>query len=135
MKKSNDTIDEMIKKALSEEEAEFYDQLDEQSLPEMFTGLFQGKQKWLTILTAFMQLMLFIVAVICAVNFLQTEALREMIIWGAGFFLFFMAVTTLKMWHWMQIDKNALMREMKRLELQVAALASKIENKKRDESD
>ena len=35
----------------------------------------------------------------------------------------------LKIFAWMQMDKNALLREMKRLELQVSSLSGKILNK------
>jgi hypothetical protein len=31
----------------------------------------------------------------------------------------------LKIWHYMQMDKNAILREVKRLELQVAILVEK----------
>lgn len=127
MKKSNKEIDKMIKDALSSEEAKFYDELGEQSLPEMVGGLFVGKLKWLTVLTVIVQVILFIAAVYCAYQFFQVEEVREMIKWGAGFFMFMMATSMLKIFHWMQMDKNAIMREIKRMELQVVALSSKLE--------
>ena len=47
MKNNLDDIDNLIKESLNQEEAEFYDSLDEQSLFEMLTGLFQTRHKWL----------------------------------------------------------------------------------------
>ena len=124
--KNAENIDELIKEALSKEEAEFYEKLDEQSLPEMMTGLFHGKLKWWTVMTMVLSLLFFIAAVYCAVQFFGAIKLRQMIIWAAGFFNFMMMVSMLKLWSWMQMDKNALLREIKRLELQMSILSNKM---------
>lgn len=128
MKKNYEEIDQMIKEALTEEEARFYDELGEQSLPEMVGGLFQGKLKWLSILTVAMMPILFAAGVYCAVQFFNAAEIREMLIWGSGAFLFIFATGFLKVYHWMQMDKNALLREIKRLELQVATLNGKVKS-------
>ncbi len=127
--KKHEEIDQLIRQALSEEEAKFYDELEEQNLPQMMGGLFQGKMKWITIMTMVIMLFLFAGAVYCAIQFFQTEDLKEMIVWGAGSFLLMFAVSFLKLFHWMQMDKNAIMREIKRMELQLAALNSKLDKK------
>ena len=127
--KKHEEIDQLIRQALSEEEAKFYDELEEQNLPQMMGGLFQGKMKWITIMTMVIMLFLFAGAVYCGVRFFQTEDLKEMIVWGAGSFLLMFAVSFLKLFHWMQMDKNAIMREIKRMELQMAALNSKLDKK------
>lgn len=120
--KKEDNIDQLIRDALSKEETDFYDNLDEQSLPEMMTGLFKGKLKWFAVLTTVLSLVWFIVAVYCAVQFFDTEVTRDMIVYGAGFFMSMMIVSMLKIWNWMQMDKNAILRELKRLELQISML-------------
>ena len=43
-------MENIIRQALSKEEAEFYNQLKEESLPEMVSGLFQGRMKWINIM-------------------------------------------------------------------------------------
>ena len=126
MKTEKEEIDRLIEQALTEEEAEFYHKLDEQSLPEMVGGLFQGKMKWLTILTLIIQMIMFGAAVYCVYRFFTTSILEQMIQFGAGFFFFMMATGMLKLFHWMQMDKNAIIREIKRMELQVSLLASKL---------
>ena len=35
-------------------------------------------------------------------------------------------ITALKIWAWMQMDKNAIMREIKRLEFQVSVLVKEM---------
>jgi len=37
-------------------------------------------------------------------------------------------IMALKLWSWMQMDRNAVMREIKRLELQVSAIAKEIKS-------
>ena len=120
----NKNIDELITEALNEEQAEFYKKLDEQSMPEMFTGLFQDKLRWITILSVVMMLIWLGLAIYCAIQFFNTDDLKMLITWSGGFFFCMMAVLAFKIWNWMQMDKNALMREIKRLELQISMLRS-----------
>ncbi|MTI20675.1 hypothetical protein E1176_06550 [Fulvivirga sp. RKSG066] len=125
MKHTTEEIDKVIHDALNREEAEFYDQLGEQSLLEMSLGVFQGKNKGIYILTIIVSVLLFAGFVYCAIQFFQTENTREMIIYGAIAFYCILSVTAVKLWHWMQMNTNQVLREMKRLELQISALASK----------
>jgi len=130
MKKSNEEIDELIKSALSQEEATYYDELEEQSLLDMALGVYRGKLKWLAILTAVVMIIVFGLAVYCLIQFLEADNTKDMILWAAGMFGAMMATSMLKLFHWMQMDKNAVLRELKRVELQVGVLSAKLaENK------
>ena len=53
-------------------------------------------------------------AVVCAVNFFNAEQDRELLMWAAGFIVCFSAVSMLKVWYWMEMQRNALTREIKR---------------------
>ncbi len=129
MKREKEEIDRLIEQALTEEEAEFYHKLDEQSLPEMVGGLFTGKMKWLNVLTIFIQLAWFVCAIYFAIRFFNATDLAEMIKFGAIAFFSMMAVGMLKLFHWMEIYKNVIVREVKRMELQVSLLAGKLKEK------
>jgi hypothetical protein len=123
MKEEKDNIDELIKQALSEEESEILERLgEEQSIFEQLLTNFQGKMKWMSMYIAFMILVFFIISIYCLIEFLNAEDLRMMMLWGAGMGASFLTVGMLKMWQWMQMDKNTLMREIKRLEIHIAAL-------------
>ncbi|MEM7585840.1 MAG: DUF6768 family protein [Acidobacteriota bacterium] len=122
-------IDALIHEALSQEEAELYDQLGEQSLLEMFSGSFQGRNRWLTIIAFVFGAIEFVLAIYCAVRFFQATETQELLKWLGGFFLFMMMNMALKLWHWMELHKNAITREVKRLELQVAHLASQLRDR------
>jgi len=126
MKTNMEDIDQLIKETLSQEEAKFYDELEEQNVFQMLFGLFRGKNKWIIILMNVMTLVFFILFIYCAVQFFKTDVTNELIIWGLGGFVCLSTVSLLKLFAWMQMDKNALLREIKRLELQVSSLSMKL---------
>jgi hypothetical protein len=64
--------------------------------------------------------------VYCLVQFFKTDITNELIKWGSGGLLFISMSSMLKLFSWMQMDKNAILRELKRLELQVSSLAGKM---------
>ena len=126
MKNNMEEIDQLIKESLTEDEAAFYDSLEEQNLLEMVGDLFKTKHKWLLILMNVVQVISFGFFVYCMVQFFSTDTTNELIKWGGGSLLFLSISSMLKMFSWMQMDKNAILRELKRLELQVSSLAGKM---------
>lgn len=126
MKNNMEEIDAIIKESLTSEEATFYDSLEEQNLFEMVGGLFKSKMRWLLILMNIVQLIAFVLFIYCLVQFFSTDVTNELIKWGAGGFLFLMMSSMMKFFSWMQMDKNSILRELKRLELQVASLSGKM---------
>lgn len=123
--KNKENIDELLAKALSEEDSEILDRIGEQGLFDLMAANFQGKLKWIAYYSMFIMLLFTGGMFYSLVKFLNVVELREMILWGAAMFGSMMIVTMLKIWHWMQMDKNALLREIKRLELQISILAKK----------
>nr|WP_298427615.1 DUF6768 family protein [uncultured Kordia sp.] len=119
-------IDKLIKETLTEEESKFYDELDEQGLWGMFKSIFQGKLGWLAVIMNIVNLIAFGVFIYCLVQFFSVEETNEMLKWGMGIVICLMINAMIKIYAWMQMDKRAILREMKRLELQISSLASKI---------
>ena len=123
MNDKQENIDDLIKQALTEEESEILERLgEEQSIFEQLLSNFQGKMKWISMYVAFMILVFFILSIYCLVQFLNVEDLRLMMMWGAGMGASLLTVVMLKMWQWMQMDKNTLLREIKRLEFHLATI-------------
>ena len=129
MKTEKEEIDRLIEQALTEEEAKFYHKLDEQNLIEMFGGLLQGKMKWLTIMTVIVQFIQFGFGIYFGYRFFNSTELVDLIQFGAGASILLMSVGLLKIFHWMEMNKNATIREIKRLELQVSLLAGRSKEK------
>ncbi|MCH2194368.1 MAG: hypothetical protein MK119_09590 [Kordia sp.] len=119
-------IDKLIKETLTEEESKFYDELDEQGLWGSIGSIFNGKLGWLVLIINIINLVAFGMLVYCLIQFFKVTETNEMLKWGLGILISFMFNAMIKLYAWMQMDKRAILREMKRLELQVSSLASKI---------
>ncbi len=126
MKNEFEKIDELIKEALTEEESKFYDKLDEQNVFQMLGGLFHGKNKWIMLLMNLVILIVFGLLIYSVVQFFNTEVTNELIIWSLAIITFLLIISMLKMFLWMQMDKNSIKREIKRIELQISTLSSKL---------
>ena len=119
-------IDAIIREAMdNEEDRRWFDELDEQSLREMVLDSFKGKSRWL-VYTVYLSLTVFTVLfVISAFRFFAVESEREMIAWGVSAIFCSIAIAMLKIWYWIELNKNAVTREIKRFELQLARLTSR----------
>ena len=126
MKTKMEDIDRLIKDTLTEEEAKFYDELDEQNVFKMVGGLYKGKNAWLTIIMHIMTTIVFGLLIYCIIQTFDAEETNDLILWIAGVFFSFMVMGMLKIFAWMQMHRNATMREIKRLELQVSSLSGKL---------
>jgi uncharacterized protein YqhQ len=126
MKNETDHIDALIKKALTEEEAKFYDELNEQNLLGKLEEVYSGKMGWLVVIMNVLTLLLFGFFVFSVIRFFGSEDSVALIKWAAGGFLSIIAVGMLKLYFWLQMDKNDIKRELKRIELQIAALSTKM---------
>ncbi|SEB37947.1 hypothetical protein SAMN04489761_0294 [Tenacibaculum sp. MAR_2009_124] len=124
--KDIEEIDKLIKETLSEEEAKFYEELDEQNVFQMIQGLFKGKNKWIMVLMNIMTVVFFVFFMYCLIQFFQAEEIKELIKWAGGSIIFLLGVSMLKIFAWLQMDKNAVLREIKRLEIQISSISSKI---------
>ena len=84
-----------------------------------------GKNKWIMYMMNFMTLVFFALFIYCVIQFFDVETTKELLKWGIGSVVFLFGVSMLKIFAWMQMDRKALIRELKRLELQISSLASK----------
>ncbi len=127
--KTNNEIDQMIKEALSADELDLFNTYEEQNVLQKFGGLFQGKMKWVNVMSVVFQFVIFGIAIYCGYRAFYAVDNTQMLQFGIGAFLAMMAVSFLKMYHFMEMNKNAVIRELKRVELQVSILANKLNTK------
>ncbi len=123
MRKEFEEIDQLIKETLTKEEAKFYDALDEQNVFQMIGGVFGGKNKWIIIIMNIVVFIAFGFFIYCVVQFLNTETTNELIKWSVGGVICLLMISMIKIFIWMQMDKNSIIRELKRLELQILTLS------------
>ena len=126
MKTNMEDIDKLIKETLTEEEAKFYDELDEQNLFQMLGGLFKGKNSWLILIMNVMNALVFGLLIYCIIQTFEVEKTNDLILWVGGVILCFLTMSMLKIYMWMQIHRNSVVREIKRLELQISSLSGRV---------
>jgi hypothetical protein len=120
-------IDQAIRQSLSAEDAALLDRLGaDPTLHQLILGTFQGRLRWFNVAGWVAGLVLFAVACVLAWRFVQAEEIGDMLRWGAGSALAFAGLALIKVWFWMELQKNDIVREVKRLELQVASLAAQL---------
>ena len=119
-------VDEAIRDALSKEDAELLAKLgDEPGTVQQIVGIFRGPLNWIYVTFLVTAAIVGIVGVYSGWQFAMATGLRPLFYWGAvtGFCLIVLAVVRLVFF--MQLNTNRVVREIKRLELQVAMLAAR----------
>lgn len=125
MKYSNDQIDEMILKGFNEEDKRYLDKMEEPNIIELYLETYKGKRKWLTILLTTVTFIMIVLTFYVATLFFKATDTKELLLWGFVFVTGLIAVTAMKIWFWMQMNNIAILREIKKLELQVAMKINK----------
>ena len=121
-------IDAKIRASLQEEDAELLGKLTaDLSLRDQVAASFRSRTSWLMTIMMIIMVPVFLVGVWSGWEFLHAEDTRDIARWAVAFWLTMMAVALLKIFYWMELSKNAVVREVKRLELQVAALTARLE--------
>ncbi|NIR42696.1 MAG: hypothetical protein GWN99_02375 [Gemmatimonadetes bacterium] len=126
MSRSNEEIDRLIRETLARSDAELLDHLEDRSMAELLAETFRGRHRRLAIGGAVVNLMIFAAGVFAAVQFVAADDPRSMILWGGVTLLCFGAVSAIKIWYWLEMNRLAIIREVKRVELQVVQLAEKL---------
>lgn len=120
-------LDDNIKEALSQESNDIpYRFGDEESLRERVAGAFHSRSRWLIVIAWFAVAAASVFAFLCAIWFFRVESTRAQILFATLFLFWSLAVSLLKLWYYMEMNKNTHTREIKRLELQIARLGERL---------
>jgi len=120
-------LDKRITEALRKEDAELFQEIGEEpGIFDMLLETFRGKHRWLNMLGAIWTLAFLVLGIASAVAFFRTDTTREMLMWSSACILCALAVALLKVWYWMEMQRIVVMREIKRVELQIARLAARL---------
>ncbi len=117
-----DELDKKIQEALSEEDRELMAQFEEQGLTGQLGSLFQGRLAWLSVTTMVIGTILTIIAVYAVWKFVMADDISAMLKWGGLAWAAASSQMMIKLWSWMRMETNRSLREIKRLELQIARL-------------
>ena len=109
-------LDRKIQAALSRDPAG--DPLaEEPNIAEEVLAAFRGRHRWLSALAAALQLAGVAGLVFAAFRFCQADALALQLRWGALAVVLLAATTMIKVWFWLELHTNRVLREVKRVEL------------------
>ncbi|MFZ2031546.1 MAG: DUF6768 family protein [Vitreimonas sp.] len=120
-------LDKAIREGYSAEDAALMQRLaSDPTMTRQVLDAFQGPFGGLNILSVVFTLAMLGAGGYCVWRFLDAADVRDMLIWGGGAAIALCGIAMVKLWFWMELQRNATVREIKRLELQVSRLASRL---------
>ncbi len=123
-------IDDKIRQALSEEDAKLFEEFSEEpSLMELALETLKGRNRWATAMVMIVGTLFMVLGIFSLFQFSSAQETKALISWALAFVFCMAAVSMMKIWAWMEIEKNSTLREIKRLELQVARLSQQLADK------
>src|SRR5882672_5665122 len=109
-------IDDVIRKTLSAADAELFERYGaDQALHRQVLEMFRGKLRWISTLGWIAGLVLFAAGCYFWWRFAHAQEVRDMMLWAACAGVAFLGLALVKVWFWLELQKNALVREVKRL--------------------
>jgi hypothetical protein len=117
-------LDDAIRATLAAEDRELLAQFEKE--PNVFDEAIQaltGRMLFVNVLVAAITFAATAAGFYFGWKLLTADSVREAVNWGAGLGVSLAFVSLLKIWFWLEMQSNRVIREVKRLELQVAALA------------
>lgn len=109
-------IDEKIAAALRQVAPES-EVIDEPNLAEELITAFRGRNQWTNALAFIFSLVGLGLAVWSGIEFYNAPEVRDMLLWGGFCFFNVLFISFLKVWFWLEMHSNRVLRELKRVEL------------------
>lgn len=113
-------IDHMIEEALNEEDRALFERMVRE--PAYFSqlgGLFGGKTGWINGLMMAAQLLIFAIGAWMAWRFFQSEDVLTALRWGLPGSVLLLMSLMIKLALWPALQANRVIRELRRIELQI----------------
>lgn len=119
-------LDKMIEEALDAEERDLLRSIGEE--PGFFRqtfGMFSGPAAWVNVLLMVVQGLVFIAGVWTGWKFFQAGDALTALRWGLPAAVLLLMSLIIKMGMWPTLQTNRVIRELKRVELQIARISSR----------
>jgi hypothetical protein len=120
-----DDLDRTIEAALNEEDRVILARFGEQGVLRQWFGVYDGAARGMALLATAFTFALFFAAAYCGWKFFGANEPIAAARWGAGTLLLMTMVGFLKLWFWLRMESNRVLREIKRLELQIARASAR----------
>ncbi len=121
-------LDTRIQAAL-QAATELPETIPEPTLAEEVLETFQGRRRWLMILSFIKLGFVAALLIFCVFQFFQQETTMAMIAYAMGATILAISYGCVFLFLWIQMNHNTTVREVKRLELQLALLTRELKDK------
>ncbi len=120
-------LDDKIKQALKMDANEIEEVLSkDKGLFAQLGGVFRGSMRFWNYYGMALAVVTAIFMFWSGFHFFISESLDERLFWGVLLLAFWTGTMGLKIWFWLEMNRNATSREIKRLELAIAQLTAKM---------
>ena len=109
-------IDEKIRAALRRTD-EGQRLAAEPNLAEELLTAFRGRNTWTNLLAVVFSIVSFAVAIWSGFRFYEAAEVREQLLWGGLCLFMLIFISFMKVWFWLEMHSNRVLREVKRVEL------------------
>jgi hypothetical protein len=116
-------LDQFIRDTEGKNGTELLEMLGEPSLGQQLKEIFAGRKWWVHWLVACAGAAFTVLMVVSALRFFQAESLREMLSWAGAFGLGLIAVSFARLWFWLEMHTNTVVRQVKLVQWQCARLS------------
>ena len=117
-------IDEKIKRELESNITDMDNMLNDQI--RLTVSIFKGHSSKLMLLVGVVILVISALMIWTGIEFFLSHNVNDQLFWGVCLLMTLICQVAMKQWWWMSTNQNALLREVKRLEIALATLAAKI---------
>jgi hypothetical protein len=111
-------IDSKIRAALQSDSPN-----EDANLAEEVINVFRGRNRWMHAIVVVVSLVFLAAGVWASFRFYHAEVVREQLLWGGLALVALLAISFMKVWFWLEMHTNRILREVKRVELLFVARA------------
>lgn len=123
-------LDDQIRAALNSDENKLLGQPDDGlRIDQLMRATLQTRHRSITILGFIFTLAFLALGVWAAIRFFESTETKQLLTFGFAFTYCMIAVAMLKIWFWMEMQRIAITREVKKVELLAARLLQEMESR------
>lgn len=120
------TIDDTIRRVLSPADVQAYEALSRELSPVgEAMGMFRSARSGFTWIVALGGAVFLAIGGYAVWHLLNATDIREMLGWTLLAIFIMLSLALVKLWFWLEMQRNAVVREVRRLELQIASLVAR----------
>ena len=90
---------------------------EEPNLAEEVINVFRGRHRWMHGIIVVATLAFMAIAVWASFHFYHAAVVREQLLWGGLALVALLMISFMKVWFWLEMHTNRILREVKRVEL------------------